>query len=91
MRPDHVRFGRRERRRSWARSHAGRAWCSLALDSEDVRMTDTARLDTDPDLPRRRDRQFPLNHFQATGLAHLNGAIGLCHRQLLRFENVLLP
>jgi hypothetical protein len=28
-RPDQVRFGKRDRRRSWTRSHAGHASCSL--------------------------------------------------------------
>src|SRR5262249_5300693 len=42
MRPDHVPFGKRERRRSWARSHAGRASCSLAAPAS-VRRTSFSR------------------------------------------------
>jgi hypothetical protein len=64
---------------------------SETLDGESVRMTDAARFDTDPDLPRRGRREFLLHHFQAAGLAYLNGAIGLCHGQLLRVEKSLPP
>jgi hypothetical protein len=63
----------------------------LALYRAGIRMTYPARLDTNPDLPRRGPRQLPLHHFQAAGLARLYCAIGLCHDRLLRFENGLLP
>src|SRR5262249_23698511 len=59
-----------------------------AIDGEGVRMTNAARLDTNPDLPRLGRRQFPLHHFQAARLGHLNGAISLCHVRLLRFQSV---
>jgi hypothetical protein len=63
---------------------------SEALDGEGVRMTDAARLDPNADVPRPGHRQFPLHHFQAGGLGHLNGTIGChCHRRLLRFEDAL--
>src|SRR5262249_62317587 len=62
-----------------------------ALDGEGVRMTDAARLDTNPDFPRRGRREFPLHHFQAAGPSHLNGAIGLRHCRLLRLEKALPP
>src|SRR5262249_5492443 len=64
----------------------------LALYRAGIRMTYPACLDTNPDLPRRGRRQFPLHHFQAAGLTRLHGAIACrCHRRLLRFENALLP
>src|SRR5262249_54317812 len=62
----------------------------LALHRGGVRVADPARLDTNADLPRRGRRQFPLHHFQAAGLARLNGAIGLLHGRVLRFESAQL-
>src|SRR5262249_24999155 len=55
----------------------------LALDRAGIRVADPTRLDTNPDLTRRGRRQFPLHHFQAAGLGHLNRAISLCHVRLL--------
>src|SRR5262249_45880499 len=74
-----------------ARNAGGADVARETLDGEGVRMTDAARFDTNPDFARRGRRQFPLNYFQAAGLAHLNGAIGLLHGQLLRFKNALPP
>ena len=53
-------------------------------------MADATGLNTNPDLPRRGRRKFPLHYVQAARLAYLNRTIG-CHRQLLRHENALLP
>ena len=44
------------------------------LDGKAVRVTDAARLDTNPDLPRWGRRQLPLHEFQTARLAYLNGA-----------------
>src|SRR5262249_42434963 len=64
----------------------------LALYRARIRMTYPACLDTNPDLPRRGRRQFPLHHFQPAGLTRLHRAIARrCHRRLLRFEKALLP
>jgi hypothetical protein len=63
----------------------------LALYRAGIRVADPTRLDTNPDLTRWGRRQFPFHNFQAAGLARLHGAIGLCHRRLLRFENGFCP
>src|SRR5262245_29361447 len=64
----------------------------LALYRAGIRMTYPACLDTNPDLTRRRRRQFPLHHFEVAGLTRLHCAIACrCHRRLLHFENALLP
>jgi hypothetical protein len=39
-----------------------------AVDGEDVRMTDAARLDTNPDLARQGRCQFPLTTSSRPGL-----------------------
>src|SRR5262249_41494189 len=55
----------------------------LALHRAGIRAADPTRLDTNSDLTRRGRRQFPLHHFEAARLGHLNGAISLHHVWLL--------
>jgi hypothetical protein len=87
MRPIHVPCGKRDRRRSWARSHAGRASCSLpGTDGDPAGVNQGAQVAGERRLVQgRQPAESPLAYFSRGTQAPQERVLGRAQADVAQF------